>query len=110
MSEEKRRNNKRFNLGLIISFVLLSLTLAGLVWKSALTSSMAQEAYKFTSENATLPYRVTAIEEQTRKLNLSAEKLIEVGTIQKMIREDQKIMKDDIGKILDAVNKIRTEK
>jgi len=71
---------------------------------------MAQDSYKFTSENVTLPHRVVTLEEQTRKLNLSADKLIEVGIIQGMIREDQKIMKTDIGKILDAVNKIRVER
>jgi len=106
-SPERRQSTRRLNAGLIISFILLSLTLAGLVWRGAQTSVMAQDAHKFTSENATLPSRVVLLEEQTKKFNLNADRLIEVIVVQGMIREDQKIMKADISKILDAVNQIR---
>ena len=108
-SPERRQSIRRLNAGLIISFILLSLTLAGLVWRGAQTSGMAQDAHKFISENVTLPGRVIVLEEQTKKFNLNSERLIEVIVVQGMIREDQKTMKADIGKILDVVNKIRIE-
>jgi len=109
MTKERRQSARRFNAGLIVSFILLSLTLAGLVWRGAQTASMALEAHTFCEDNTTLPHRVTSLEEQTKKFNLNADKLIEVGVVQSMIRADQKEMKDDIGKILNAVNRIRIE-
>jgi len=110
MQPERRQGTRRLNAGLIISFILLSLTLAGLVWRGAQTASMAQDAHKFTSANVALPNRVTVLEEQTKKFGVASDKLIEVVTVQAMIREDQKEMKVNIEKILDTVNKIRIER
>jgi len=110
MPTERRQSARRFNAGLIISFILLSLTLAGIVWRGAQTSSMAQEAHKFTSANQDLPYRVQAIEAQTKKLNISADKLVEVVVIQGILREGQKLIKEDLCKIIDKLDKMKMKR
>ena len=110
MANERRQSTRRFNAGLIISFILLSLTLVGIVWRGAQTASMANEAYKFTDENRALPHRVAAVEEQMRKFNLSADRLIEVGVVQEVIRNDIQVINKTLGKVLDKLDKIQEDR
>ena len=110
MANERRQSTRRFYTGFIISFILLSLTLAGIVWRGAQTASMAKEAYKFTDENRVLPHRVAAVEEQMRKFNLSADRLIEVGIVQGVIRNDIQTINTVLDKVLDKLDKIQEDR